>query len=379
MVKLCAFVMVMLWAGTGQAALVYLDAAFASDTVAEDSSGLINIQPLTATSAGVVWGGKAATTNLYRVTNGVYEEFAIPSPGISAVRMQNNNTLLVGTHFTGGPSGSAKIYQVDTTTGAYTDFITLPAGQNRVYKMSVSPTNGDILVSASGARILKYNSAGVLQWNSVAPLDAYQTPVAYNPSGQGYVAGVSGDLFSINDADGSTTLHSASFPSEWTQYGVIHDMVFSSDDNLFASIVTSTLEVPDLLNNVEVVRTNLSTNESDLLAHWDFHVPLVERWLEYVDGQGLYLNSFDAGELVPPSIQASFGPSTFGLSAPSFGLASPTSSVLLLSGDFNGDFAGFSFVSLAPEPSSVWLLLGLGLAWKRKLAYRHSPPGTNSR
>lgn len=289
-VPLSALVMllVMLWASTSQAALVYLDAAFASDTVAQDSTGLNVVETLTANSSGVVWGGKVANTQIYRITNGVYEEFAVPSPGVGAMQMQDNNTLLVGTYYVGSASGSAKVYQVDSA-GVASEFFTLPTGRNRVIKMSVSPVNGDILITAN-ERILKYSSAGVLQWDVVQPL-GNQPVTAFNPAGEAIVNGENGAIYSIDESTGAFTLLPVSVPTDF-EWGASHifDMVFSNNENVYSSLVSNN-------NNIEIFRTNLSTGESNMLAHWDFEVPAIERWLEYVDGQGLYTNSFDANDL----------------------------------------------------------------------------------
>lgn len=364
MVKLCAFVLVLLWAGTGQAALVYLDANFASDTVAEDSSGLNVIETLTANSSGVVWGGRVGDHDLWRVTNGTYDLFAAPVT-IGALRTKDANTTYLAERSTGNPLVPAKVYEV-SSAGTSSLLATLPAGVTVIHHMSVSPVTGDVLLSAQN-RLLKYDSAGVLQWNVAAPA-GLNLAVAYNPDGDAYVSGDAGVFYSIDNATGVLSQIAAEVPPEYASLSYVHDMVFSNNENLFVSLVSND-------NNIEILRMNVNTGVSDLLAHWDFEVPLTERWLEYVDGQGLYLNSFDAGELEMPSELV-----TFGLSAPSFGLESSGASVLLLQGDFNGSFSGLNALdTLAPEPSSVWLLLGIGLAWKRKLAHRHSPPRKDSR
>lgn len=371
MVKLCALLVLLLVPVPCRAALVYLDANFASDTVAEDSTGLNVVQTLTANGSGTVWGGQVGFNPLWKVSGGVYTEYSVPGAGVGAVRTKDANTTYVGEYYVGSPSGSAHIYQVDAN-GNSTVFATLPADRARILKMSVSPVNGDVLVSVDDspnnvARILKYNSSGTLQWDVEAP-SGFQVPVAFNPSGEAFASGSNGELYSLDDATGSKTLLSAQVPAEYAGAGIgnIHDMVFSDDNNLFISTEEGNLE--------NIVRTNLTTNETDLLAHWSFEVPSVARWLEYVDGQGLYINSFDAADL-EFSLAPEFGPFQFGLNR-SFNLSTSSASVLLLQGDFNGEFAGFSLASLVPEPSSAWLLLGLCLCWKRKLAHRHSPSGT---
>jgi hypothetical protein len=366
-VRALVLAVVALWSGTGQAALVYLDAAFASDTVAEDSTGLSVVQTLTANSSGTIWGGRIGNAEIFKITSGNYESFSLPV-GIGPVRTKDAGTTYVGGHYNGNPLAPAKVYEA-SSSGTVSEFVTLPDGIINVARMAVSPVNGDVIVTAEilggDARLLKYNSSGVLQWNVPSPMNHQPSP-AFTPSGNAYVAGADGGIYSLDNATGDITLISAQVSPEILAMGAVTtwDMVFADDNNLFISLTGNNLET--------IVRTNISTGESDLLAHWDYEIPSTSRWLEYVDGLGLYVNSFDPADLVP-SLTQSFGPSLLGQP---MSLSKSTASVLLLQGDFAGDFAGFSLVSLVPEPSSAWLLLGLGFFWKRKLANRHSPSGT---
>lgn len=343
------------WVGTSQAAMVFLADELASEIVAQDSTGINKVSVLAANDAGIVWGAPFSSTALRRIENGAYTEYTYPSEGIRAITRYDQNTSLAG----GSAAGTPSLYKIDAS-GNVTQWVTLPVGVSNVESLAASPVDGSVLVSTlgGGERLIKYDSTGALLWNVVKPLGNL-APVAYSASGQGYATATDGRIYSVDSTDGTMTLMPFGVSTEYAgdTLANIQAIAFIDDDYFLASTFGG--------NEARVVRTQLSTGDTDLLVHWDFEIPAIERYLSYT-ANGLYLNSFD------PATQQGDLESDF----MSFGLlaldSSETYGIQLLQGDFLGDFSGLNALgSGVPEPGSLWLLLGLLAPWMKRDAVRN--------
>lgn len=359
MVKVCALTIVLLLGGQVQGAMVYLDSAFASETVAEDSTGINQVSMLAANDAGFIWGSKLSLPTITTIDNGAYTKYAFPSPGVGSVTRYDQNHALVGSHGGFSPN-TGKLRKVDTS-GSITDFATFPANYRDIRNVAASPVNGSVMATGtniSSEKLFGFDSSGNLLWQSefqVPGLGIY-SPLAYSPNGQGYMGTIDGGIYSVDALTGEFTLlpHAVGGGYAAEGYANIHSMAFVDDDNLLLSLSGN--------NESRIVRLKLSTGQTDVLVHWDFEIPFINRYLSYT-ANGLYLNSFDPAS---QSLMADFGLfSSFAMSTDVYG-------VQLLQGDFLGEFSGINALSpMIPEPGSLWLLFGLLAPWMKRDAVRN--------
>lgn len=345
---LCAAVM--LWASASQAATVGWTVVSDIEIIPAGNAAS-GIESVAFDSQGNIWG---ATGNLYQLDplgNVTFHNY--PGTGaINVVRVNSSDLVFTGSRYSGGPlTTPAEVWTFD---GAFSLFGTTSLAGGSIYGMSVSPTNGDVLVTlvnGDEVGLAKFNSSGVQQWYvQNQPQSHGYGRVAYNTSGEGFFVDGKGVIYSVDETNGDLSeLQNTFYDYVTDNNGFIQGFAISDAGTFFASATLTDIETPEgPVNQGRIFRLNPSTGETELMAI----------------GNGVTASDI---QIIEDSIYASRFLIAQNDVSGNLMFASLVGDTPLdqFTGPLDSQWVGFLSNQLVPEPSTGWLLV-LGLFAVRK-------------